>query len=1292
MNSIYRSIWNESTGTFVAVSENASSAGKKASSCTSASGGGAVFAMKMLAVSLMMAGASAYAAPTGGVVSAGAASIGGTPGNMVITQSSQNAALNWQSFNVAAGESVRFVQPNSNAVALNRVLGADPSSILGSLSANGKVFLVNPNGILFGKGASVNVGGLVASSLNIADADFMAGNYRFSGAGTGAVINQGTINAPGGYVALLGAQVSNDGVIAARLGSVALVAGNAMTLDVAGDGLLNVAVNEGAVDALVQNGGLIQADGGQVLLSARAAGGLLQGAVNNAGVIEAHSLENRNGTIRLSADPRTGSVRVSGTLDASGLAPGQVGGTVQVLGDTVSLAGATVSASGDAGGGLVQIGGNFYGDATLPTARTTVVDGGTVQADAIRTGNGGRIAVWSDGNTTVDSTLSARGGAGSGNGGFIETSGKNVVLGARNTVNTLAPHGKTGTWLLDPVDWKIAFAGGDETPDQVRTSLASSDRLISATNDITVADALVWTTGQKLELSAGHDVVVQAAITASTAGSAIVLTAGNDVLVNAAMTASATGSRIVMTAGRDVTDTAAITATANGAKIAIAAGRDASVATVTADGGGSVDVIARGNVMVNGQISSDTGAVVLIADNDGTGPGAAGGTVSFIGPASVNAMATTIRFNPATYASTTTEIAAYTTKVASGTLDARAWVFAQGENKVYDGNRAATLFLRGDPAVANSVALVAGNANFADKNVGAGKAIAFDGYSLGGADQAKFALFAPYGAAAGAGTTTADITPRPLGVTALGTDKVYDGRTGALVTLGDNRVAGDLLDVASTAANFIDANVGNGKAVNVTGITVTGADAANYSANATAVTAANITPAPLTIQADNAAKTYGQTLSLSPAAFTQAGLVNGETVGSIDAASAGTVATAGVAGSPYAIVPGNASGGTFAASNYIITYVNGTLTVAPAPLVITAGDASKAYGQVLVPTAYTTAGLVNGDSIASVTLSSAGTPATASVAGSPYAIIPASAAGGTFVPSNYAITYVNGVMTVVPAALTVTASNVTKEYGETPLLSGFTASGLANGETIGSITATSPGAEATAAAPGPYAITPGSATGGTFTPENYAITYTAGVLTVNAAVVVPPVVVDPPVVVPPVVVPPVVVPPVVVPPVVEPPVVVPPVVVPPVVVPPVVEPPVVVPPVIVPPVVEIPVVVPPVVVPPVVVVPPATPSVPVAVPPAPVVTPPVVLTPAVVPPVLLTPVLVPVPPSTVPAPDVLLSSTPAGLTALPPPARFDDAQTPLPADPVTPPAPVVAQPPEPSVAVPLHRVRKQDRN
>ncbi|WP_141750059.1 filamentous hemagglutinin N-terminal domain-containing protein, partial [Janthinobacterium sp. HH107] len=316
MNRIYRSIWNQATGAYAAVSENVKSAGKR--SMPGCSGSGAHFALTGMAAALMLGyGSLALAGPAGGTVVAGQATINGAPGATVIRQGSQNAVINWASFNIGKGESVQFQQPNSNAVALNRVLGGDGTTILGNLSANGKVFIVNPNGILFGQGASVNTAGLVASTLDISNADFMAGKYQFSGNGTGKVLNQGSISAPGGYVALLGAHVSNEGTIQARLGSVALAAGKAITLDVAGDGLLNVAVNAGAVGALVNNGGLLQADGGSVVLTAQAAGDLLKTAVNNTGVIEAHTIATRGGMIKLLGDMQSGTVNAAGTLDAS---------------------------------------------------------------------------------------------------------------------------------------------------------------------------------------------------------------------------------------------------------------------------------------------------------------------------------------------------------------------------------------------------------------------------------------------------------------------------------------------------------------------------------------------------------------------------------------------------------------------------------------------------------------------------------------------------------------------------------------------------------------------------------------------------------------------------------------------------------------------------------------------------------------------------------------------------------------------------------------------------------------
>jgi hypothetical protein len=311
--------------------------------------------------------------------------------------------------------------------------------------------------------------------------------------------------------------------------------------------------------------------------------------------------------------------------------------------------------------------------------------------------------------------------------------------------------------------------------------------------------------------------------------------------------------------------------------------------------------------------------------------------------------------------------------------------------------------------------------------------------------------------------------------------------------------------------------------------------------------ALTVTPVPLTIKANDNTKVYGQTFAPAGTAFTTpVAPQNGETVGSVTETSpAGTPPTAAVPG-PYAITPSNATGGTFTPSNYTITYVNGALTVTPAPLTIKANDNTKVYGQTFTPagTAFTTpVAPQNGETVGSVTeISPTGTPPTAAVPG-PYPITPSAATGGTFTPANYTITYVNGALTVTPAPLSVKADDATKVFGDT-----FTPSGTAfatpvapqNGETVGSITATSPtGTPPTAAVPGPYAITPSNATGGTFTPSNYTITYVDGALLVTP-IPVPPVVppVEPPVVPPvePPIVPPVVPPiePPVVPPVVPP--------------------------------------------------------------------------------------------------------------------------------------------------------------
>jgi len=676
MNSIYRSIWNDKTGTFVAVAENTMGAGRSASCRETKPDRGARFFLKAMTVSLLAAfGGNSYALPVGGVVTQGGASISGGAGSTTITQSSQNVAINWQGFSIGAGEAVRFVQPNSSSVALNRVLGPDPSSILGSMSANGKVFLLNPNGILFGSGSQVNVGGLVASTLNMTDSDFMAGNYRFSGSSNAAVVNQGTINAPGGYVALLGANVGNDGTILARLGTVALAAGSAMTLDVAGDGLLNVTVSQGAVNALAQNGGLIQADGGRVLLTAMAAGTLLQSAVNNTGVIRAQTIENHNGTIRLMGDMQVGTVSVGGTLDAS--AP-----------------------------------------------------------------NGG-------------------------NGGFIEASAAFVKIAHGANITTAAPAGVYGTFLIDPQDFTVGSALGDNiTGADLGALLVTNSVIISTDVGIDAVAAGVPPVSSRFSPLLGNgDIFITEAVTWVTGGipTTLTLNAARDVWIgrdkNGLFTPtseiSATGGNLVVCCGRDVNVFAAITTAGAGGSILLSAGNNINQNAAITLTNGNMTMCAGNDVNVNAKISMTTIApapalslgladgLVLSAGNNGVGQGI--GTVKFgalTPPATMVIVPVTIYYNPVSYA--LADRIDYST---GGFFDNPGdphrqfmLVFPDGGDRTFVAGSTLTTFtgLKGLPP---GVSLnPGGTANFDTPAVGNDKVVTFSGYTLAGADAGLFAL------------------------------------------------------------------------------------------------------------------------------------------------------------------------------------------------------------------------------------------------------------------------------------------------------------------------------------------------------------------------------------------------------------------------------------------------------------------------------------------------------------------------------------------------------------------------
>lgn len=452
------------------------------------------------------------ALPTNGQITSGSGHIDSAGNVLNVHQNSNQMIATWDTFNIGSGAQVNFLQPGSSAVALNRVTSSDASQILGQLNANGQVYLINPNGVLFGSSAQISVGGLVASSLDISDADFLAGRQVFNGDGnSAAVINQGTIHAAdGGSVALLGGQVRNEGTVVARLGSVVLGGGEKITLDFNGDGLINMEVNEAGLAASVINQGLLQANGGRVALSARASDAMLSNVVNNEGVIEATSLQQRNGSIVLDGGD-SGVVASSGVLDVSGRGEGERGGSVTMTGEYVGLFDdAVIDASGDAGGGTVLLGGDYQGSGPLQQASATYMgEDARISADALASGDGGKVILWSTDSTQFHGAISVIGGGEGGNGGLVETSGH--VLDVSGTVNLRAVAGQGGTWLLDPYNINItsAASSGTSTDSPFTPNAGGSSTLSSATLNAS--------------LSEGANIIVQTSSGAGTSGDINVL-------------------------------------------------------------------------------------------------------------------------------------------------------------------------------------------------------------------------------------------------------------------------------------------------------------------------------------------------------------------------------------------------------------------------------------------------------------------------------------------------------------------------------------------------------------------------------------------------------------------------------------------------------------------------------------------------------------------------------------------------------------------------------------------------
>lgn len=325
---------------------------------------------------MAFSGSLLCAAPQGGQVRAGQAQITQQGKVTNINQSSQKAAINWQKFNIAADETVNFKQPNAHSITLNRVIGNEKSVINGAMNANGKVFLLNPHGTLIGKGAKINVGGLVASTANISDDDFMQGKYRFTGNGSGAVENYGEIVVPnGGVVALIAPIVKNNGNIKADSASVLLASAEHFSITLPENGDFSYTIDKGTLQGLVDNGGAVLADGGVVVLTAAGLDSVKKSVVRHTGIIQANTVANKNGKILLLGDLDNSRTEVSGVLSAEAPISGD-GGFIETSANQVQIDDnafvSTKAANGKTGEWLID-----------PADYTVAASGGDITGQAV---------------------------------------------------------------------------------------------------------------------------------------------------------------------------------------------------------------------------------------------------------------------------------------------------------------------------------------------------------------------------------------------------------------------------------------------------------------------------------------------------------------------------------------------------------------------------------------------------------------------------------------------------------------------------------------------------------------------------------------------------------------------------------------------------------------------------------------------------------------------------------------------------------------------------------------------
>ncbi len=1066
-------------------------------------------------------GSLLYAQPSKPSVRHGEVTFQQQANQLRIQQSSSQAIVNWQSFSIPEGHAVNIAQPGSASALLNRVTGADPSRLMGQLNANGKVYLINPNGIVVGNGARINAGAFIASTLDVSDTDFLnGGDLLFSGSSTRSVVNLGSITATNGDVILVGYEVSNQGTIQAPGGVVALGAGREVLLTPEGDQRITIITTvdaepesdedteedddeeeNDAPDASKigsENQGVIEA----VQAELKAAGGNVYDlAVNQAGIIRATGVENRDGRIYLTSDQ--GAITHSGELSAHNL---------------------------DGSGGEVFVGGDYQGAnaevanaATTYVAASAVLDVSAVSSDA----SGGRVIVWSDEKTTFHGTIDGRAGEQGGDGGFAEVSGKQI-LDYQGTADLRASAGQVGELLLDPVSLRIQ-AGSDvnvdssasdpheyEPADRTTTSILSVATLESqlALSDVKVDTATRGPRPGEIDFTApapatpveyGDGTIVVDSPIAWTSGNQLHFNSGNNIEVNASIDGGSTGD-IIFGLGQiePASGNAFYTLPAVTSELQVAASATVSGNHVTLQHANSELLYgALGSVYFQGILNANILEMKYPVDAISQYGGILG-AVSFANP---NNAIGTLRGDVASGRLQ----GDFTVMDGSGGLNvenefvadfgAEIRIATQGDLTLKSGALISTGTFQGTPSAQDSdIYLSAQGGNFINE-AGAG--------AVNAAGTGRFLIYSN----APTGDNKGGLTGDPV------YNKTYTANDPSTITQTGDRFLYGLAPTLTLTANPASKQQGDANpafSYTVSGL-VSGDDPADVfsgvpvlSSTATTGTAAGtasidvatgtvslsdydylinlvagvltIDPGPiqnLLITAQNAAKTFGENNPAFAATFSIPAAVN-DVSGLQFSVSALLDSPVGT----YVIMPFGATG-----TGYNISYAPGTLTVNPRLLTIGAADLTKTYGDVTPAFTPTFDNLASFHTVTDMGALVLNSPATAQFvdAGS-YSITPSGA-----VNSNYTISYSNGTATVDQRPVTLTADGDSREYGDANPVFFATPSGFVNNDYARSNLTIGTSATATSNV-GNYDIVPSA-----YNDSNYDVSFVNGTLEITQA-------------------------------------------------------------------------------------------------------------------------------------------------------------------------------------------------